>query len=90
MVQKSVSQLKHVATPCIDDYQSKDADVEVVGELASVCAQMVLKCGRFLDREKNRGLAQASALCHTRIGRPFFKKVEMGPFGWLGSPNFEK
>ena len=41
---KNASQLKHAATPCIDDNQLKQEDVNVVGELASVCAQIVQKC----------------------------------------------
>ena len=36
---KYVPQVKQVATPCIDDYQLKREDFEVVGELGSVCAQ---------------------------------------------------
>ena len=41
---KSVSQLKQSVTPCIDDHQLKKEDFDVVGELASVSAQIVFKC----------------------------------------------
>ena len=38
-----MSHLKQVATPCVDDHPLKDDDFEVGGELALVCAQIVLK-----------------------------------------------
>ena len=42
---KSVSHLKQVETPCIiDGHHSKKDALEVAGEVASVCAQIVLKC----------------------------------------------
>ena len=40
-----MSHLKQVETPCIiDGHHSKKDALEVVGEVASVCAQIVLKC----------------------------------------------
>ena len=53
LAQTPMSQLKQAATFCIEDHQSKEKDVDIVGELASVCAQIVRKCfylvkvGRF-------------------------------------------
>ena len=41
---KKVSQLKQAATLCIDDHQSKSADSDIVGELATVCAHIVIRC----------------------------------------------
>ena len=38
----SVSHLKQLGTPCIDDWRLKNDDFEVVGELALVCVRIVL------------------------------------------------
>ena len=38
------SQLKKVATPCIDDHQLQPDDLIVKGELSAVCSRIVLKC----------------------------------------------
>ena len=32
------------ATQCMDDHHSKEEDVGSVGELSTVCSQIVLKC----------------------------------------------
>ena len=42
-------ELAKVATPCTDDHQFRDEENESVGELATVCSQIVLKC-LFLAR----------------------------------------
>ena len=40
----STQQSHKVATPCIDDHQSKEEEMGSVGELLMLCAQNVLKC----------------------------------------------
>ena len=40
---KTTQQSYKVATPCMDDHQVKEED-ESVGELSTVCSQIVLKC----------------------------------------------
>ena len=44
LANKTSQQLHKVATPCIDDQQLKEEDVESVGELSKVWSQIVLKC----------------------------------------------
>ena len=39
---KNLSQLKQASTPCTDEQHLKKEAFEVVGELASVCAQILL------------------------------------------------
>ena len=41
---KTTQQLHKVATPCMDDHQFKEEENESVGELSTVCSQVVLKC----------------------------------------------
>ena len=40
----SSSQLHTKATPCMDDHQFKEEENESVGDLCTVCPQIVLKC----------------------------------------------
>ena len=44
LVQTPASQLKQAAPHCIYDFQLKKEDCDVVGEVTSVGAQIVLKC----------------------------------------------
>ena len=44
LANKTTQELHKVATPCIDDHQFKEAENESVGELSTVCSQIVLKC----------------------------------------------
>ena len=44
LANKSEQKLHKVATPCIDDHQIREEETGSVGELAKVCAQIVLKC----------------------------------------------
>ena len=44
---KTTQQLYKVATPCTDDHQFKEEENESVGELTTVCSQIVLKCLYF-------------------------------------------
>ena len=44
LANRTPASLKPTETPCIDDHQIKPEDFEVVGELASICARVVLKC----------------------------------------------
>ena len=41
---KTTQQLYKVATPCMDDHQLQEQENESVGELSTVCSQIVLKC----------------------------------------------
>ena len=41
---KTTQQLYKVATPCMDDHQFQQEENELVGELSTVCSQIVLKC----------------------------------------------
>ena len=41
---KKVEQLYTVSSPCLDDHQFKQKELESVGELSEVCSQIVLKC----------------------------------------------
>ena len=43
-VKKTTAKLYKVSTPCLDDHQFKNEELETVGELSAVCAQIVLKC----------------------------------------------
>ena len=41
---KTTQQLYKVATPCMDDHQFEEEEIGSVGELSTVCSQIVLKC----------------------------------------------
>ena len=41
---KITGQLYKVATPCMDDHQFKEEENETVGDLSTVCSQIVLNC----------------------------------------------
>ena len=43
LANKEVEQLYKVSHPCLDDHQSKQEELESVGELSAVCLQIVLK-----------------------------------------------
>ena len=49
LANKTTQQLYKVATPCMDDHQLKEDEIESVGELSTVCSPIVLKC-LFLAR----------------------------------------
>ena len=44
LANKTTEQLFKVATPCMDDHQVKQEEMGSVGELSTVCSQIVLKC----------------------------------------------
>ena len=44
---KTTQQENKVATPCMDDHQFKEKENESVGELSTVCSQIVLKMSVF-------------------------------------------
>ena len=44
LANKTTQQLYKVATPCINDHQFKEEENGSVGELSTVCSQIVLKC----------------------------------------------
>ena len=41
---KTTQQLHKVATPCLDDHLFQEEEIGPVGELYTVCSQIVLKC----------------------------------------------
>ena len=43
LAKKSVCQLKELGTPYLEDHHLRKDDLQVVGELVPVCAQIVLK-----------------------------------------------
>ena len=44
LMNKTTEQLHKVATSCMDDHQFKEEENGSVGELSTVCSQIVLKC----------------------------------------------
>ena len=44
LANKKVEQFFKVSSPCLDDHQFKQEELDSVGELAQVCSQIVLKC----------------------------------------------
>ena len=44
LANRTTQQLYKVSTPCIDDHQSKEEELNSVGKLSKVCSQIVLKC----------------------------------------------
>ena len=44
LANKTTEQLYKVATPCMDDHQFKEEENGPVGELSTVCSQIVVKC----------------------------------------------
>ena len=44
LANKNVEQLQKVSSPCLDDQQFKQEELESVGELSEVCSQIVLEC----------------------------------------------
>ena len=44
LTNKKVEQLYKVSSPCLDDHQFKQEELELVGELSEVCSHIVLKC----------------------------------------------
>ena len=44
LANKTTQQLYEVSTPCSDDHHFKEEENGAVGELSTVCSQIVLKC----------------------------------------------
>ena len=44
LANQTTEQLYKVGTPCLDDHQFGEEEIGSVGELSTVCSQMVLKC----------------------------------------------
>ena len=44
LANRTTQQLCIVSTPCIDDHHFKEEELKSVGELSTVCSQIVLKC----------------------------------------------
>ena len=47
LANKTTQQLDKVRTPCLDDHQFEEEELETVGELSNVCSLMVLKIFNF-------------------------------------------
>ena len=44
VAKQSVAHLQRLAAPCMDEHRFGKHDCDIVGELANVCAQIVLTC----------------------------------------------
>ena len=44
LASKTIEQLVSASTPCVNDHQFKDEELETVGELPKVCSHFVLHC----------------------------------------------
>ena len=44
LANKTTQQLYKVAAPCMDDHQFREEEMKFVGELSTVCSQIVLEC----------------------------------------------
>ena len=44
LANKTTQQLNKVSTPCIDDHHFKEEELKSMGELSTVCSQIVVKC----------------------------------------------
>ena len=44
LAKKKADQLYKVSSPCLDDHQFKEEELESIGELSKVCLQIVVKC----------------------------------------------
>ena len=44
LANRTTDKLHNVSTPCLDDHQLKNEDLETMGELSEVCSRIVLKC----------------------------------------------
>ena len=79
LTNKKVEQLYKVSSPCLDDHQSKQEELESVGELSEVCSQIVLKClylariGRpdisWSVNELARAVTKWTQACDRRLAR---------------------
>ena len=47
LANKTTQQLYQVSTPCFDDHQFQEAEEGSVGELSTVCSQIVFKCSNL-------------------------------------------
>ena len=90
LANKKTQQFFKVATPCVDDHEFKEEENKAVGELTTVCSQIVLKClylariGR-LDilwsvNELARAVTKWTKACDKTLGafRTFIIQVNTG------------
>ena len=76
---KTPQQLYEVATPCMDDHQFGEEEIGSVGELSTVCSQIVLTClyvariGRpailWSVNELARAVTKRTKACDNRLNR---------------------
>ena len=77
---RAITQSIH--TPCLDDHQFKDEELETVGELLKVCSQIVLKCfclarigildiSRYVSYLAG-AVTKGNKACDTRLARKYF------------------
>ena len=62
LANKTTQQFYNVATPCMDDHQFQEEENESVGELSTVCSQIVLKC-LYLARIGRRDICEQACAC---------------------------
>ena len=79
LANKKVEQLHIVSSPCLNDHQFKQEELESVGELSEVCSQIVFKClhlariGRadilWFVNKLARAMAKWTQACDRRLAR---------------------
>ena len=79
LANKTTQQLYEVATPCMDDHQFKEEGIKSVGEVSTVCSQIVPKClylariGRpdilWSVNKLARAVTKWPEACDTRLAR---------------------
>ena len=63
LANKKVEQLHKVSSPCLDDHQVRQEELESVGELSQVCSQIVLKCLYHCTNWKTRHSVVGQQTC---------------------------
>ena len=78
LANRTTQQLHKVSTPCVDDHHFKEEELKSVGELSTVCSQIILKCwylariGRpdIIWSVKNaRSITKWTKACYKRLNR---------------------
>ena len=79
LANNTTPQVYKVSTPCIDDHQFKEEEMNFVGELSNTCSQIVLKClylariGRpdilWSVNKLERSITKWTKVCDKRLNR---------------------
>ena len=66
LANKKVEQVYEVSSPCLDDHQFMQEELESAGEFCEVCSQIVLKCLYWheLDDMTSSESQQAGEISH--------------------------